>query len=65
MTAAGDLPADRSRDQIKAQIGNIARAQRTAEDHGRHDTATFLGQAVDCGLDELNALNNTRERTRT
>lgn len=59
MTASGELPARRSREQIKTQIGNIARAQRTAEDHGHRDTAAFLRQAVDCGLDDLNALNNT------
>ncbi|WP_145503171.1 hypothetical protein [Streptomyces sp. CFMR 7] len=58
VSRTGDTP-ERTPGRIEREIRGFAQARQVAEAAGRLDIARLLRAATDCGLDELNALNNT------
>ncbi|MGW5291516.1 hypothetical protein [Streptomyces bacillaris] len=53
----GETP-ERTTGRIEHEIRSFTRARHAAEAAGRSDIAQLLRTATDCGLDELNDLNN-------
>ncbi|WP_127468703.1 hypothetical protein [Streptomyces sp. B27] len=58
VSRTGDTP-ERTPGRIENEIRGFAQARHAAEAAGRPDIAQLLRAATDCGLDELNGLNQT------
>lgn len=54
----GTLSADQLKTDIQADVAAARGAQRDLQAAGQHSTADQMGQAVDEGLDELNAVSD-------